>query len=93
MSELEYRKVNIDENNASNGLVVLVLSLVNTIRELMEKQALRKIESGQLTDEKIEKIGITFLALEEKMNELKTHFNLTDKDLEIDLNQYLKVIE
>ncbi len=84
-------QLNLNPENAGNGLVTLVLSLINTIREVMEKQALRKIENGELTPQKIEEVGATFLALEEKMNELKQHFELTDEDLEIDLSKYIKV--
>ena len=82
--------IQLSPENAGNGLVKLVLALVNVIRELMEKQAIRKIEAGLLTDEKIEEMGATFLALEEKMEELKTHFGLTDEDLEIDLNRFIQ---
>jgi len=82
-------QLQLDPDTAGNGLVKLVLALVNTIRELMEKQALRKIESDQLSEAQIEKIGCTFLALEEKIEELKKQFNLSDEDLEIDLQQYI----
>lgn len=84
-------QIKLNPENAGNGLVQLVLSLINVVRELMEKQALRKIEANELSEEKIEEMGATFLALEEKMNELKAQFNLTDEDLEIDLNKFIKV--
>lgn len=83
-------KININPENAADDLVKLVLSLVNTIREVMEKQALRKIMKDQLNETEVEKLGATFLALEEKMNELKNHFNLSDEDLDIDLKKLLK---
>lgn len=82
--------IQLTPDNAGNGLVKLVLALVNVIRELMEKQAIRKIEAGQISDEKIEEMGATFLALEEKMEAMKKHFGLTDQDLEIDLNRFIK---
>ncbi|MEL7146973.1 MAG: gas vesicle protein K [Bacteroidota bacterium] len=81
--------IELTPQNAGNGLVKLVLALVNVIRELMEKQAIRKIEAGLIKEEKIEEIGATFLALEEKMDALKSHFDLTDEDLEIDLNRFI----
>lgn len=84
-------KLQLDPENAGNGLVQLVLALVNMIRELMEKQALRKIEADELTEDQIENIGSTFLALDNKINELKNQFNLTDEDLEIDLKKYIQV--
>lgn len=78
-------KIEAGPENAGNGLVKLVLSLVNLLRELMEKQALRRIENDSLTEDEIERLGLTFIKLEEKMEELKTHFNLTDDDLRLGL--------
>ncbi|MEM1137415.1 MAG: gas vesicle protein K [Bacteroidota bacterium] len=78
-------KINSNPENAGNGLVKLVLTLVNLIRELMEKQAIKRMESGSLTEEEIERVGLTFMKLEEKMEELKTHFNLEAHDLQFDL--------
>ena len=84
------QKLELDPERSADGLVKLVLSLLNTIRELMEKQSLRKIENEELSEEQIEKIGATFLALEQKMEDLKEHFHFTDDDLDIDLNKFLK---
>lgn len=89
--EKEINAIQLNKDNAGNGLVKLVLALINVIRELMEKQALRKIEAGLISDEKIEEMGATFLALEEKINELKNQFHLTDEDLEIDLNKFIHI--
>lgn len=85
--------LNLDPKNEGNELVQLVLALVNTLRELMEKQALRKIESGKLSEEQIEKMGATFLALEKKMEQLKKQFNLSSEDLEIDLKKFINIDE
>jgi len=89
--EKEINTIKLNKDNAGNGLVKLVLALINVIRELMEKQALRKIEAGLISDGKIEEMGATFLALEEKINELKNQFDLSDEDLEIDLNKFIHV--
>ncbi len=78
-------RVEANPENAGNGLVKLVLSLVNLLTELMEKQALRRIENDALTEEQIERLGLTFIKLEEKMEELKTHFDFTDDDLKLGL--------
>ena len=64
-------KTDIDHKNVEKGLVKLVLTLVNLIRKLMEKQAIRRIEDDQLNDREIEDLGNMFLLLEEKMSELK----------------------
>ncbi len=82
---LSKAKKNIDHKNVEKGLVKLVLTLVELIRKLMEKQAIRRIEDGQLDDREIEDLGNTFLLLDEKMSELKKKFGLKDEDLNLDL--------
>ncbi len=63
----------------------LVLTLIELIRELLERQALRRIDGGSLTAEEIERLGLTFLRLSEEMDRLKQQFGLTDDDLNLDL--------
>ncbi len=79
------RRVEADPESAERGLVQLVLTLVERLRELMERQALRRMEAGTLTDDEIERLGQTFLALRGRMEELKDVFGLRDEDLNIDL--------
>lgn len=79
------RKINANPENVEAGLAKLVLTLIELIRRLMEKQAMRRIEGGSLTDEEIERLGETLMRLENKMEELKKIFNLTDKDLNVNL--------
>ena len=76
---------NVDHKNVEKGLVKLVLTLVDLIRKLMEKQAIRRIEDGQLSDREVEDLGNTFFLLDEKMGELKRKFGLKDEDLNLDL--------
>ena len=78
-------QVHIDPENVRNGLVQLVLTLVELIRELLERQALRRIDSGSLTPAEIERLGLTFLRLSEEMDRLKQQFHLTDDDLNLNL--------
>ena len=78
-------KTNVDQRNVEKGLTKLVLTLVELIRKLMEKQAIRRIEDGQLTAEEIENMGNAFLLLDEKMEQLKKLFGLTDEELNLDL--------
>lgn len=79
------RRLNAEPENLERGLAQLVLTLVELLRELMERQALRRIEADTLTDEEVERLGRTFLALSERMDELKRVFGLEDKDLNLDL--------
>jgi CRISPR/Cas system-associated endonuclease Cas1 len=65
--------------------VTLVLTLVELLRQLMERQALRRVEQGSLTDDQTEKVGSTLMALEARMAELRDHFGLTVEDLNLDL--------
>lgn len=79
------RRLNADPEGLEKGLAQLVLTLVELLRELMERQALRRIEGGTLSDEEVERLGRTFMALKDRMEELKDVFGLKDEDLNLDL--------
>ncbi len=81
----EESKLKLTPDNADSGLAQLVLTLVELIRKLVEKQAMRRVDGGLLTDAEIERLGETLMKLEIKMEELKKHFNLKDEDLNINL--------
>jgi hypothetical protein len=78
-------KNNIDPKNVEKGLAKLVLTLVDLLRKLMEKQAIRRIEAEQLNTGEIERVGDTFLLLDQRMEQLKETFGLKDEDLNLDL--------
>lgn len=78
-------RIDADRESVEKGLVSLVLTLVELLRQLMERQALRRVEQGFLTDDQIEKIGSTLMALDDRMAELRDHFGLTVEDLNLDL--------
>jgi len=78
-------RLNADPATVEQGLAKLVLSLVDLLRRLLERQALRRIEAGSVTDDEIERMGETFLRLERKMTELKATFGLQDEDLNLNL--------
>ena len=67
------------------GLAQLVLTLIELLRQLMERQALHRMEQGSLDDEEIERLGETFMKLADRMDELKAEFGLHDEDLNLDL--------
>ena len=79
------RRVNADPEKVEKGLAQLVLTLVELLRQLMERQALRRMEQGTLSDDEIERLGQTFMRLEERMEELKTAFGLEDSELNLNL--------
>lgn len=79
------RRIEADPESVETGLVTLVLAVVELLRQLMERQALRRVEQGTLTDDQVEKIGVTLMALEDRMAELREHFGLTAEDLNLDL--------
>ncbi len=91
LAELEHvaghlpRRVNADPERVERGLAQLVLTLIELLRQLMERQALRRIEGGSLTDDEIERLGQTFMKLEQRMEELKRQFGLEDEDLNVNL--------
>ncbi|HEU5200883.1 MAG TPA: gas vesicle protein K [Ktedonobacterales bacterium] len=85
VQQMRPQRIQADESNVEQGLAKLVLTLIELIRRLLEKQALRRIEAGSLTDDQIERMGETFLKLEQKMAELKGTFGLEDEDLNLNL--------
>jgi hypothetical protein len=78
-------RIATDPENVERGLAGLVLTLIEFLRQAMERQAIRRIENGTLTDDEIERLGETFMKLEQRMEELKKEFGLEDEDLNLDL--------
>jgi hypothetical protein len=78
-------KIRIEPENVRNGLAQLVLTLVELLRELLERQALRRIDAGSLTSEEVERVGITFLRLAEEVDTLKDYFGFSNEDLNLNL--------
>jgi hypothetical protein len=78
-------KIRLQPENVRNGLAQLVLTVVELLRELLERQALRRIDAGSLTSGEVERLGITFLRLTEEIDRLKQYFGFTDEDLNLNL--------
>lgn len=78
-------RIAADAEAVENGLAKLVLSIVELVRRLLEKQALRRMDSGNLSDDEIERLGNALMKLEEKMSELKRTFGLSDEELNMKL--------
>jgi Gas vesicle protein K len=82
----------LDSNQVEQGLAKLVLTIIELLRQLIERQAMRRVESDSLTDEQIEELGLTLMRLEEKMEELKLIFGLEHEDLNIELGPLGKLL-
>ncbi len=79
------RRVQADPEGVEKGLAQLVLTIIELLRQLMERQAVHRMESGRLSPEQIERLGQTFMALADRMEELKQTFGLEDEDLNLNL--------
>ena len=78
-------RIVIDPNKVERDLARLVLGVIELLRQLLERQAVRRVESGALNEEEIERLGVTLLKLETRMGELKAAFGLADHELTLDL--------
>ncbi len=79
------QRLETDPESVEKDLFKLVLTIIELVRQLMEKQALRRVDQGDLTDEQIEGLGTGLMHLEQAMDELKARYDLTTADLNIDL--------
>ena len=79
------QRLETDPESVERDLFKLVLTIIELVRQLMEKQALRRVDQGDLTDEQVEGLGTGLMHLEEAMDELKSRYGLTTADLNIDL--------
>ena len=75
----------IDDDTIERDLVKLVLTVVELLRQLMERQALRRVDQGDLTEDQEERIGRTLMLLEDRMALLRERYRLSDQDLNLDL--------
>jgi len=78
-------RISADPEIVENGLARLVLSIIELVRRLLEKQALRRMDAGSLSEEEIERLGNALMKLEEKMDEMKQVFGLSSEDLNLKL--------
>jgi hypothetical protein len=78
-------RIAVDPKSVERDLARLVLSIIELLRNLLERQAVRRVESGKLSEDEIERLGETLLKLESRMGELKVAFGLSDQELILDL--------
>ncbi|CAL9505843.1 hypothetical protein SUDANB121_03549 [Nocardiopsis dassonvillei] len=78
-------RIETEPDTVERDLIKLVLTVVELVRQLMERQALRRVDQGDLTEDQEERIGMTLMLLEERMTELRDRYGLTAADLNLDL--------
>lgn len=78
-------RISLDRDNVKQGLGRLVLTLVKLLHELLERQAIRRMEAGTLTDEEIESLGLTLMRQTQEIQRLRREFGLQEEDLNLDL--------
>ncbi|HAN10451.1 MAG TPA: gas vesicle protein K [Clostridiales bacterium] len=78
-------RLEANKDNVDKGLAQLVLTLIQLLRRLMEKQAMTRIENNSVSNQEIEELGLTFMKLDEKIKEMMEIFDLTEEDLNINL--------
>jgi gas vesicle protein GvpK len=79
------RRVETDAESVERDLMKLVLTIIELVRQLMEAQALRRVDEGDLSDQQVEELGMALMRLEEAMETLKGRYDLTAGDLNLDL--------
>ncbi len=79
------RRFNIDPEQVRNGLAQLVLALIKLLHELLERQAIARMDAGSLSHEEIERLGTTLMRQSEQLDRLRDVFGLCDDDLNLDL--------
>jgi len=86
------RRVNSTPEDVEQGLAKLVLSLIEFLRRVLERQAVRRMDSGDLSDDEIERMGLTLMLLEQKIVQLAGQFGLSVEDLNLDLGPLGKLL-
>ncbi len=79
------QRLALDPDDMRRGIGRLVLSLLEMLRQLLERQALRRVDGGSLTDAEVERLGLALLRLGEEMAWLRQQFGLSDDDVRLDL--------
>jgi hypothetical protein len=86
------KRVDVDPEGVEQGLAKLVLTLIEFLRQLLERQAVRRMEGGSLSDEEIERVGLALMRLEEKIGEMAEIFGVEKRALNIDLGPLGKLL-
>ena len=76
-------QVNTDVERLQNGLARLVLTIVELLRQLLERQAQRRVLAGTLSAEEVERLGLAFMQIKQKIHEISNQFDLNSNELDI----------
>jgi hypothetical protein len=87
------QRLETDSESVERDLLKLVLTIVELVRQLMEKQALRRVDQGDLSEEQVEELGLGLMHLEQAMERLKAQYDLTAEDLNLDLGPLGTLLE
>jgi hypothetical protein len=79
------QRIDCNSENLEQGLAKLVLGLIELLRRLLERQAIRRMEGGSLADEQVEEMGAALMKLEQKIHQLAAQFGLKPEDLNLEL--------
>jgi gas vesicle protein GvpK len=85
-------RIDTNPDTIEKDVARLVLALVDLVRQLMERQAVRRVDAGSLSDDEVERMGETFLKLDRRMAELRTAFGLEAGDLDLNLGQIRELL-
>jgi len=85
-------RVNVDPEGVEQGLAKLVLTLVEFLRQVLERQAIRRMDGGTLTDDEVERVGLALMRLEAKVREMAELFGLDPDDLNLGLGPIGKLL-
>lgn len=83
---LQKKDQEIDGEKLQQGLAKLILALVQTLADILEKQAARRVESGTLSEEQVERLGLAFMQIRERTADIAEKFGLSEEDLGIRLS-------
>ena len=87
------RRLETDSESVQRDLMKLVLTIIELVRQLMERQAIRRVDEGDLSDDQVEELGVGLMRLEEAMLQLREQFDLSAEDLNLDLGPLGTLLE
>jgi hypothetical protein len=85
-------KIDLDPDNVKSGIAQLILTLVKLLHELLERQAIRRMDAGSLSDEEIERLGLALLKQAQEIDRIRKEFGLEEEDLNLDLGPLGKLL-